>query len=384
MKRKTRTLLISVSVLAVIIALVMFTSRPESLAVTLKPVVLGPVQSTVANTRAGTLEACNRASLSPSIGGQIAKLPVKEGDWVKTGQLLLEMWNDDRTAQVELAKREAEAAKARGREACTVADVAKRESSRLAALRKKGLSTEEAADKAAGEAKAKKAACEAVRATARVSAAKLDVAQANLEQTRLYAPFDGTVAEINGEVGEFVTPSPIGVPTPPAVDLVDTRCLYVAAPIDEVDAPAIRAGMPAHISLDAFSERRFDATVRRVAPYVLDREKQARTVDIEVEFTDKSEITDMLPGYSADVEVILESRNTVLRIPTEAILEGPRVLVFNPDEQQLHERKITTGLSNWEYTEVKEGLQEGEQVTVSLDLDGVEDGAAVIAETEAP
>ena len=64
----------------------------------------------------------------------------------------------------------------------------------------------------------------------------------------LTAPFDGVVAEVNAELGEYVTPSPPGIPTPPAVDLIDDRCLYVTAPIDEVDAPEIRTGMPAPFS----------------------------------------------------------------------------------------------------------------------------------------
>ncbi len=378
MRKRLKAAVIGIAIVASIIAIVLLASRKEPLEVVLKPVARGMVRATVANTRAGTLEACNRARLSPAIGGQIARLPIKEGDHVQAGQLLLEMWNADRTAQVVLAEREADAANARAREACTIADVAKRESQRLAKLRKKGLSSEEAADKAAGEANAKAAACDAVQANARVSAARLAVAHAKLEQTRLFAPFEGIIAEITGEVGEFVTPSPIGVPTPPAVDLVDTRCLYVAAPIDEVDAPAIRAGMPAFISLDAFTDKKFAATVRRVAPYVLDREKQARTVDIEADFTDKAETVYMLPGYSADVEVILESRDQVLRIPTDAVLEGGSVLVYDEGNQILRERKIQTGINNWEYTEVTSGLQEGDRITVSLDVDGVEDGAQVV------
>ena len=351
-------------------------SGPKPIAVTLKPVDIGIVEATVANTRAGTVMACQRARLSPSIGGQIAALPVKEGDRVEAGQLLMEMWNADRRAEVELARREAVAAEARAVEACTVAEVARREALRQAALKKKGLTSEEAVDRAEGDARARQAACDATRATARVSEARLDVARAGLDRTRLKAPFAGTVAEINGEVGEFVTPSPIGVATPPAVDLVDNSCLYVEAPIDEVDAPAIRAGMPARITLDAFPARDFPATVRRVAPYVMDREKQARTVDIEAAFADNAALADLLPGYSADVEVILERRDAVLRVPTEALMEGQRVLVY--EDGVLRERQVRTGLSNWRYTEVIDGLAEGEQVTVSLDQDGVEDGAAVV------
>jgi HlyD family secretion protein len=107
-----------------------------------------------------------------------------------------------------------------------------------------------------------------------------------VEQGRmvLYAPFDGTVAKIVGELGEYSTPSPPGVPTPPAIDLIDETCLYVKAPMDEVDAPKIQAGLPVRVSLDALPKQPLPGKVRRVAPYVLAVEKQARTVDVEVDF----------------------------------------------------------------------------------------------------
>mgnify|MGYP000691734836 FL=1 len=220
--------------------------------------------------------------------------------------------------------------------------------------------------------------CRAAKADIGVSKAKLSVAQAALDKTRLVAPFDGTVAEVNGELGEFVTPSPIGVPTPPAVDLIDTTSVYVSAPIDEVDAPEIRTGMSATISLDAFGNKRFAGIVRRVAPYVLDREKQARTVDVEVTFIDAGVTADMLPGYSADIEVVLVENTQALRIPSEAIIEGNRVLIFSEPAGVLEERKIETGLHNWEYTQVLSGVRDGEQIVVSVDREGVEDAARAI------
>jgi HlyD family secretion protein len=371
-----RLKLISYGLTALILIgiLVAYLGGSKAVKVIVKPIERGQVQDTVANTRAGTIKACHRAGISPSLGGQIAHLPVKVGDEVKQGQILMELWNQDRLAQVTLATREAKAAKALARQACVKADVAEREAQRLRKLRKKGLATEEAIDKADGEALAQKAACTAAQATAEVSEARLEVAQALLDQTRLTAPFAGIVAEINGEVGEFVTPSPVGIPTPPAVDLVDINCLYVSAPIDEVDAPAIRVGMPAKISLDAFAQQIFQGKVKRIAPYVLDIEKQARTVDVEVDFANAEDSHNMLPGYSADIEVILAEQPNVLRIPTEAILEGNSVLVLDNDNI-LRKRQIKTGLSNWEYTEVLEGLKENEKVVISVDRDGVKDGA---------
>ncbi len=374
--RSAKLLAYALAAAAVIGGLLYYVTRPEPVEVTVTSVTQGPVQDTVANTRAGTLKACRRAGISPSLGGQIARLPVKVGDRVKRGQALMELWNEDRRAEVVLARREAKAGEALARQACVVAEVAEREAQRLRELRKQRLTSEEAADRADGEARAQAAACRAAEAKAEVSQARLDVVQALLAQTQLSAPFDGIVAEINGEVGEFVTPSPIGVATPPAVDLVDITCLYVSAPIDEVDAPQIRVGMAARISLDAFDGRVFEGTVRRVAPYVLDVEKQARTVDVEVDFADADDSANMLPGYSADIEVILAERTSVLRIPTETILEGNKVLVVAVGEL-LEERTIRTGLSNWQFSEVLEGLRENERVVLSVDRDGVEAGAHV-------
>ncbi len=360
--------------IAVTTATVMYLARPKPVAVIVATVARGTVEDTTANTRAGTVKACQRAGISPSIGGQIAHLPVKVGDKVKAGDVLLELWNDDLKSRVTLATSEAQARKALARQACVRADVAVREATRLRTLRGKGLATEEASDKADGESLAQAAACDAAKASEEVSKAQLAVARALLDRTRLTAPFTGIVAEINGEIGEFVTPSPIGVPTPPAIDLVDIGCLYISAPIDEVDAPAIRTGMTTRISLDAFPDKTFAGRVRRIAPYVQDREKQARVVDVEVDFVNAEDSKGMLPGYSADIEIILSKHDNVLRIPTEAILEGNKVLVYGEDNL-LREQTIKTDLSNWSFTEVLSGLSAGEKIVVSVDREGVENGA---------
>lgn len=372
--KRLKLLVYGLIILAVIAALVVYVGRPTPISVIVKSVDVGLVQDTTANTRAGTIKACNRAGISPPIGGQIASLPVDVGDAVEANQILFELWNDDRVAEVTLAQSEVKSSRARASQSCVLAEVAARETKRLRTLLQKGLVTEEASDRADGDARAQAAACEAARATTEVSQSRLAVARALLSRTQLRAPFAGIVAEINGEVGEFVTPSPVGIPTPPAIDLVDITCLYASAPIDEVDAPEIRVAMPAKISLDAFPKTTFDGKVRRVAPYVLDLEKQARTVDVEVDFVDAAATHNMLPGYSADIEVILSARTDVTRVPTEAILEGNKVLLFTADAL-LEEREIEAGLSNWEYTEVLEGLQAGDRVVVSVEREGVKDGA---------
>ncbi|HLO63990.1 MAG TPA: efflux RND transporter periplasmic adaptor subunit, partial [Azonexus sp.] len=161
-------------------------------------------------------------------------------------------------------------------------------------------------------------------------------------------------------------------------------CLYVKAPMDEVDAPKIQVGQAVRITLDALPGKTLPGKVRRVAPYVSAVEKQARTVDIEVDFEQPEATGKLLVGYSADVEVILAGRDQVLRVPTAAIQEGGRVLIYNADSGKLEERRIKTGLANWEYTEVVEGLQAGERIVTSLDKEGVKAGAKVTPDEKTP
>jgi HlyD family secretion protein len=373
--RRLRTLLVLSLIVAAIAAASWYFARPKPIPITTAKVDIGLVERTVTNTRAATVTACRRAKLAPPSGGQIAKLNVREGDRVKRGQVLLELWNQDLIAREQLARDQLVASQARAEEVCLSAERAKRDAQRAEQLKNQGFISIEKLDQAVSEAKSRHASCNAARADVEQSRARIAAARADLTRTYLRAPFDGIVAEVTGELGEFTTPSPPGIPTPPAIDLIDDSCLYVTAPIDEVDAPAIRLNMPARITVDAFSQRKFAAHVRRIAPYALDREKQARTVDVEVEFNNPKEAEVLLVGYSADVEIVLEARGDVLRIPTAALREGNRVLVYRESDGRLEERVIETGLSNWERTEVRSGLQAGDLVVVSLEKTGVKAGA---------
>jgi HlyD family secretion protein len=374
MKTVTRVILALLVLAGASYAVVRYRSG-DAVSVVVAFVERGRVEASVANTRAGTVTACRRSKLAPAVGGQVAKLAVREGDQVAENQILMVIWNRDLEARLKLAASEQLAAKARVQEICLVADVADREARRQQRLWEQNLVAEEQVDRATTEAKAKHAACDAAKASVEISHAQIEAAQAALEQTILRAPFGGVVAEVNAELGEYMTPSPPGIPTLPAVDLIDAGCLYVSAPIDEVDAPQIRIGMPACVTLDAFPHPRCKAKVRRIAPYVLDREKQARTVEIEVELSDPLDREGLLPGYSADVEIVLERRESVLRIPTEAVLEGNQVLVHDEADGVLELRTFNPGISNWRYTEIATGLEEGERVVVSVGREGVSAGA---------
>lgn len=372
-----RRIVIAVVVIALLGLGLFWFSRPKPIPVVLKEVATGKVEASLANTRAGTVEACQRTKLSTIVGGRIEYLGVKEGDKVKKGQLLLKLWNDDQQAQAGLSQAQVVLAGKRVDEVCIAAANAEKEAKRQSELREKGFVSTSREETARTDAEVRRASCNTAKADVAQAEARLKATRVEQGRVALYAPFDGTVAKIVGELGEYSTPSPPGVPTPPAIDLIDDSCLYVKAPMDEVDAPKIQAGQPVRITLDALPGKVLPGKVRRVAPYVSAVEKQARTVDIEVDFDQPEAAAKLLVGYSADVEIILATRDQVLRIPTAAIREGGRVLLFNADSGKLEERTIKAGLANWEFTEVLEGLAAGDRIVTSLEKEGVKAGAVV-------
>ena len=368
-----------VMIIGLVVAGIWYLGRKPPPQVSLHTVSRGVVEKTVSNTRAGTVDACRRSKLSMPIGGRVDALHVDEGDRVEAGQVLLSLWNKDRLAMTTQAKAHLLAMRHSAEKMCVEAANAEREARRLETLHKKNLASREAMELGRTRAEAGEFGCQAARDEEQVAEANLQMNQVLLDETYLRAPFAGIVAEINGEIGEYVTPSPPGVATPPAVDLIDYSCLYVTAPIDEVDAGQLVAGLPARLSLDAFRGETFRGKLDRVAPYVLDFEKQARTVEIDVLFDDPEIRSRLLVGYSADIDIILETHEDVLRVPTEAVMEDDRVFRFHRDSGALELVPIIVGIRNWNFTEVIEGLEAGDEIVLSLDVPGLAAGLTVEA-----
>ena len=333
---------------------------PEVPVVTTASVVRGEVEETVTNTRAGTVKARRRASLSPQIGGRVVELPVSEGNVVAQGQLLLRLDDAVQQDQLALATEDIRAASARSDEACLAAALAVKEHTRQEGLHRQGIASEGALDRAVSERDRSEAGCRASEAGIEQARAREALARTQLDQTRIVAPFDGVVAEVSTEVGEWITPSPPGLPIPPVVDLLNPDSLFISAPIDEMDAERVQIGQDVRISVDSRRGESFKGRLVRVAPYVLDVVEQNRTVEIEAEFSELEVVSSLLPGTSADVEVIIERRGDVLTVPSTAVADGRRVLVVV--DGVLEDREVVSGLGNWQMIEIIEGLREGETV----------------------
>jgi HlyD family secretion protein len=364
-RRLWSRLAILAAVVAVILLARLTLFAPEAVPVRTVAAEEGLVEETVTNSRAGTIKARRRAKLAPEIGGKVLSLPHRRGAQVRAGDLLLRVDDALQKARLALAEDESEASLAQQDQACLAAERAERERERTARLAEQGIVSTDLLDRVDSQARATEAACRAAAAASERAASAVALARAELEKTVLRAPFDGVVADVFIEKGEWTAPSPPALPIPPVLDLIDMRDIYVSAPMDEVDSARIARDQSARVSVDSHPGKEFPARVVEVAPYVLDRLEQNRTVEIELELEDHAVASTLLPGTSADVEVILSSREGVLRVPTPALLEGGKVLLL--EEGRLVERAVALGLRNWDFTEVKGGLEPGARVVVSLD-----------------
>ena len=376
MSSKWRNRLIILGIIVGIILLLRFTLfKPKPVEVSVYRVQRGKVEQTVTNSKAGTVKVRKRSNLSPEIGGRVVFIDAREAQRVKKGQLLLRLDDTEYKASLKLAQKAAESADAARKESCVSAELARKESQRSETLHKQGIVSDAILDQSSSQYEAARSRCEAAQADTSRARANVEVYRAALKKTELRAPFDGVVVEVTTELGEWVTPSPPGVPIPPVIDMLDDSGIYVEAPIDETDAAKLRLDLPVRMSLDPYPDQTFPGTVTKIAPFVRDVEGQNRTVDVESEFKDVQFSKKLLPGTSADIEVILSARDNVLRIPAYALMEGSQVLLVL--DNTLVTRNVKTGLRNWDYIEITEGLKEGDVITVSLERAEVKEGVKV-------
>jgi HlyD family secretion protein len=353
---------------------------PDPVEVRVAVVGRGLVESTVTNSKAGTVEARRRSRIAAEIGGRVVEIRHREGAHVKAGEPLVLLAQESLRARVDQAKEGVPVAIARREDACLRRDRASRELDRFRRLAEENVVSEDRLDALQYAFDSARVACEAAGAELAQARANLVLAESELEKTVIVAPFDGVVAEVNVEVGEWVTPSPPLLTAPAVIDLIDPTSIYVSAPMDEVDAGAIRTGLPVKVSVDSNPGESFAGHVTRVAPYVLDAEAENRTLEIEVALDDPKVAESLLPGTSADAEVVLESRPDVLRIPTSALLRAEKVLVL--EDGRLVERPVELGLRNWQYAEVRGGLSPGEKIVGALDSKQIVAGARAVAVSE--
>lgn len=203
---------------------------------------------------------------------------------------------------------------------------------------------------------------ETAQASVNRSKIQLENAQDRLEDTLVTAPLTGTILTKNVEEGQVISSkmSSVAAEGAPLVTMADLEKIYVNTDVDETDIGKVKAGQSVKITVDAFPNQVFDGEVLRIAPQgkVI---QNVTTFEVITEI--KSDTNILKPGMNAEVEIMVASANNVLLVPNEAILdvrENKMVRVVGEERP----RRVETGVSNWEKTAIRSGLEEGETVIV--------------------
>ena len=383
--RRYRTPLLVVAALAGAVFLLRRTVfAPKAVPVQVATVTRGAVEQTVTNSRAGTVKARRRAKLSPQEGGRVVALPKRKGDRVQAGDVLLELDASVQRARLDLAQPRARRRRGRAGARCLVADRAARELARNRGLAKQGIVSTDLLDQVESAARTAAAACDAPpRPTPRARRRASSSRERQLDYTTLRAPFDGVIADLSIEVGEWSTPSPPVIQVPPVIDVIDPSSIYVSAPMDEVDSARLRAGAP------RAGRHRLVPGPALSRPRRARRRLRARRRGAEPDASRSRSSSTTRPSRRRCCPAPRPtSRWSSRRAPTCCASRRRRcsraTSVLVVDGRTLAERPVEVGLRNWDVTEVRSGLAEGDRVVVSLDRAEVKAGRPVTVESSSP
>lgn len=304
-------------------------------------------------TATGYLVANKQSKITPKISGKVVRLNFDVGDKVHKGDVLAVLESTNMQAQLD--------------EAQASLSQAEREYNRQVALWKQGVTSRALLDSAEAQLKAARA--------------RVDQVRINLVDMVVRAPFDGTIATKNTEVGEVISSVTLGqvsgtLPAGAICTIVDLDTLEVEADVNEGSIGQVHEGQPAEVTVDAFPGQKWQGVLRQIIP-TADRAKA--TVKVKVKILNPGE--HLLPEMSATVSFLQTARtNAELRepprmwVPASALVDGRLAVVDT--KNRIAWKRVTTGLARENRIEITRGLREGERV-VTENADHLKEGQLV-------
>jgi len=349
--------------------------------VALAEVIGGGASLSTGVTANGYVVARTQASVSSKITGRLEFLGVDEGDEVEAGQVIARLEAEDYAAA--LTQREADLATARAglAESEVERDQLVRDVARAKDLLARGLISDQETEQVEARLRSAEARVERFRATVAAAEAAVGVARANLENTRIRAPFSGTILRKDAEVGEVVAPvaTGSGLTRGAVVTMADFETLEVEVDVNESYIARVQRGQPATITLDAYPDIDYPGHVRQIVPTA---ERLRATVLVKVSFVQRDRR--ILPEMAATVE-FLEAEGGApeasapprVFVPAAAVHdEAGLQVIWIVRGDRVERREVDAGPVTGERREIRHGLDGGEQVVVA-GAEGLEDGARV-------
>jgi HlyD family secretion protein len=362
------TMLLAV-VAAVAVAAVWYTARARAGAeVTVaRAEVVGGGAAGVGITANGYVVARTRASVSSRIAGRLAWLGVEEGSRVRRGQVLARLENAEYEAAVAQAEADSLRALAALGETRAGREQVQRDLARARELVARNLEAARTAEDLATQLAAADARVAAQEAQLQAAGAAIAYGRANLENTFIRAPFDGTVLRKDAEVGEVVAPVATGggLTRGAVVTMADLETLEVEVDVNEAYIAQIRDGQPARVVLDAYPAVAFGGAVRQIVPTA---DRQRATVQVKVRITERD--PRILPEMGARVE-FLAAADTGAAAPARVFVpagavrtEGGGSIVWVVREGRAARTPVEAGPVSGGRREVRSGLGGGETLVV--------------------
>ncbi len=312
----------------IVAALVFFNLKSrgdEGVAVRLEPVARRNLVATV--TASGSIKAKRAVDISSDITGRIIAIPVKEGQYVHTGDLLLRIDPSSYEAAVAQAQANLSSAEANLVQTAANRDQAKRAADRAQELRKQSpnLISDEQLEQAQTSYKVAAAIATSAQHQVDQARASLSQAQDQLSKTVLRAPMDGKVTRVAVEVGEVAVPGTFSRETGLLMTISDLSVIQVNVQVDETDVVRLKLGDSVDVSIDAFPDTTFAGRVTKVAQSAVQSATSAaastsdQAVDYDVEVTLDNPPPDVRPDLSATAKIITATRDSALSIPIIAL-----------------------------------------------------------------
>jgi HlyD family secretion protein len=268
----------------------------------------------------GKIEPRTQVKVSADVMGKIVQLPVKEGDRVKKGELMLQLDDTQYRSANSQAKAARASAEARVRETESSLKVAEASYARQKALFEQHLLSQAEWDQASTNYESARAAVATAHEEVSRSQAALEGASDNLSKCRFLAPFDGVVSALNVEAGEVVITGTMNNPGTQILVVSDLSRMLVRADVDETDVVDLRIGQKAKITVDALPDTSFAGTVTEIgntAKRTLTGGSEGQT-NFEVKVVFDQDVPQVRPGMTADVEIDTGTREKTLGVPIQA------------------------------------------------------------------
>ncbi len=270
----------------------------------------------------GKIEPETQVKVSADVMGKIVQLPVKEGDPVKRGQLMLQLDDTQYRAGFNQARAALATARARVREAEATFKVVDTNFARQRSLFEQKLLSQAEWDQATNTHESARVSVATAQEEVSRSQAMLDGAADNVRKCRFVAPFDGVVSALNVEKGENVVTGTMNNPGTEILTVSDLSRMLVRADVDETDIVDMTLGQKAKITVDALPDTFFWGSVAEIgntAKRSITSTVEGQT-NFEVKVVFDVDVPQVRPGMTADVEIETATHNQTLGVPIQAVV----------------------------------------------------------------